>query len=60
MFRKVRWFVKNVGLKLWEGAVMEDLVVNSVEELEELYTMHIITYAQYINIKKELQEDSDE
>ena len=39
---------------------MEDLVVNSVEELEELYTMHIITYTQYINIKKELQEDSDE
>lgn len=39
---------------------MEDLVVNTIEELEELYTMHVITYAQYINLKKKLQKESDD
>lgn len=39
---------------------MEDIVVNSIEELEELFTMNMITYSQYLNIKKKLQEESDE
>lgn len=29
-------------------------IVNSIEELEELYTMNMITYNQYINIKSKL------
>ena len=40
---------------------MED-IVKSIEELEELYTMNMITYAQYINIKERLEkkEEDDE
>jgi len=29
-------------------------IVNSIEELEELYTMNMITYNQYMNIKSKL------
>lgn len=60
MFQKERWFVKNVGSKSWGEEGMEDIVVNSIEELEELFTMNMITYSQYLNIKKKLQEESDE
>ena len=56
MCQKVRWFVNHVGLRSWEGVSMEELIVDSIEELEELYTRHMITYSQYINIKKRLEE----
>ena len=35
-------------------------LVNSLEELEELYTRHMVTYAQYLNIKEKLEGDKDE
>lgn len=41
---------------------MDELIVNTLDELEELYTRHMITYSQYVNIKEKLKEkeDSDE
>ena len=54
MYPKDLWFANLVGLKLWGGNV-ED-IVNSIEELEELYTMRMITYAQYMNIKNDLKK----
>ena len=35
-------------------------IIKSIEELEELYTMHMITYFQYINIKRELEGEDNE
>lgn len=31
-------------------------IVNSIEELEELYTRNMITYNQYMNMKEKLSE----
>ena len=35
---------------------MSYVCVSSLDELEELYTKHIITYYQYLNLKKEIEE----
>ena len=32
-------------------------IVNSIDELEELYTMNMITYNQYMNMKSKLLEN---
>lgn len=34
--------------------------VNSISELEDLYTNGVITYWQYLNIKDSLQDDKEE
>jgi len=56
MYLKVQWYVNHVGLKLWGEENVGELIINTIEELEELYTKHIITYTQYINIKKEIEQ----
>lgn len=36
------------------------LIINSLEELEELYTRNLITYNQYINLKQKFFVVGDE
>ena len=36
------------------------LIINSLEELEELYTRNFITYNQYINLKQKFFVVGDE
>ena len=53
-FLKEQWYVKTVGKKLCGGS-MDYVKIDSIEELEELYTKHVITYYQYLNAKEELK-----
>lgn len=35
---------------------MEGLIVSTLDELEELYTRHIINYNDYLNLKHKLEK----
>ena len=39
---------------------MDYVKINSIGELEELYTKHVITYYQYLNIKEKLENKKED
>ena len=54
-FQKDQWYVNPAGLRLWEEN-MDGLIINTIEELEELYTRHVINYNDYLNFKYKLEK----